>query len=108
MLPQTDLWMMTALAFLPTLFALVILFVPKGRDEVMRWLALFGTAVTLAPRLLLLMGYPPLQGVLVPPSSAEANYASLEARADAAKAAGGITTTPASGTRQGLAPSDSN
>lgn len=38
---------MTFVIFLPTLFALGLLFFPKGWDESMRWWALFGTALTL-------------------------------------------------------------
>ena len=72
---ETDLWLMTALIFTPTVFALFILFVPKGYEEAMRWLALFGSAVTLAVSIIVLMGYLKLPGVLVPPSSEDSNYA---------------------------------
>ena len=33
---ESDLLWMTALIFTPTVFALLILFVPSGKDEVMR------------------------------------------------------------------------
>jgi NADH:ubiquinone oxidoreductase subunit 4 (subunit M) len=53
----TDTLWMTALIFTPTVFALLILFVPKGKDEAMRWLALFGAAITLAVSIIVFMGY---------------------------------------------------
>lgn len=104
MLPQSDLWWMTTLIFAPTVFALLIMFVPKGREEVMRWLALFGSAVSLAASIVMLIGYLDLPGVAAPASSAAANYSSLEARADAAAAASGIQTDAATGARKGARP----
>src|SRR5882724_465711 len=41
-----DLIWMSLLLFLPSAFALVLLFFPKGTDEYMRWWTLLGTAVT--------------------------------------------------------------
>ena len=38
----TDMLWMSAVIFMPTVFALLLLFVPKGKEEAMRWLALFG------------------------------------------------------------------
>src|SRR5215212_9898933 len=99
MLPQSDLWWMTALAFAPTVFALFILFVPKGKEEVMRWLALFGTAVTLAVSIIVLLGYLDLPGVTTP-----GGLSSLESRTDAAAAVQGVQTNPATGGRTGLRP----
>ena len=43
---DTDLLLMTALIFLPSAFALVLLFFPKGSEEWMRWWSLAGTAAT--------------------------------------------------------------
>src|SRR3954469_17482977 len=102
MLPQSDLWWMTALIFAPTGFALLIMFVPKGREEVMRWLALFGSAVALACSIVMLIGYLEQAGVVAPPSTANANFSSLEARTDAATAAAGVQTDPATGARAGM------
>ncbi len=96
---ETDLLWMTALIFTHTVFALLIMFVPKGREEVMRWLALFGTAITLAISIIVLMGYLDLPGVTVP-----GGQSSLEARTDAAAAAQGVQTSPATGTATGLRP----
>src|SRR5262245_50326508 len=42
-----DLIWMSLLIFIPTLFALGLLFFPRGWDEAMRWWSLFGTALTL-------------------------------------------------------------
>src|SRR4051812_29540710 len=108
MMTETDLWLMSALIFAPTVFALLLLFVPKGKEEVMRWVALFGTAVTLAVSIIVLIGYLEQPGVLIPPADANSNYASLEARSDAATAAGGVQTNPATGIKTGLRPAPSN
>src|SRR5581483_8251150 len=48
---ETDLLWMTAVTFLPTLFAVGLLFFPRGTDEGMRWWTLFGTALTLGASL---------------------------------------------------------
>ncbi|HEY1379769.1 MAG TPA: NADH-quinone oxidoreductase subunit M, partial [Gemmataceae bacterium] len=99
---ETDLLWMTALTFTPTVFALLIMFVPKGREEVMRWLALFGSAITLAVSIIVLIGYLDLPGVTIP-----GGLSSLEARADTAAAAQAVQTSPATGTATGLRPPDS-
>src|SRR5438128_4144634 len=44
---ETDAILMSLVIFVPTLFALGLLFFPRGSDEYMRWWALFGTGVTL-------------------------------------------------------------
>ena len=43
---DTDLLLMSACIFLPSIFALGLLFFPKGSEEYMRWFALLGTAAT--------------------------------------------------------------
>jgi len=45
-LQETDLVQMSLLVFMPSIFALAILFFPKGSERWMRWTALLGTAVT--------------------------------------------------------------
>ena len=52
-----DMALMSAVIFVPTLFALILMFVPRGMEETMRWLALIGTAVTLALSLVLFIDY---------------------------------------------------
>jgi NADH-quinone oxidoreductase subunit M len=44
---EYDLVIMSLVIFIPSLTALVLMFVPSGKDEWMRWITLFGTAVTL-------------------------------------------------------------
>jgi NADH-quinone oxidoreductase subunit M len=50
---ELDLWLMSAVIFVPTLFALGLLLFPRGSDEWMRWFSLLGTAVTLVLSLFL-------------------------------------------------------
>jgi NADH-quinone oxidoreductase subunit M len=44
---ETDAILMTLVIFIPSVFALVLVFFPKGYDEAMRWCSLCGTALTL-------------------------------------------------------------
>jgi NADH-quinone oxidoreductase subunit M len=46
-MPEKDMLWMTAVVFIPSLFALLLIFVPRGKEELMRWLSLAGTALTL-------------------------------------------------------------
>jgi NADH-quinone oxidoreductase subunit M len=80
----TDTLWMTALIFTPTIFALVLVFVPKRNVEAMRWIALFGTAITLAISIVVFMGYLEQPGVTTPGS-----LASLDRRVDTAVASEG-------------------
>jgi NADH-quinone oxidoreductase subunit M len=54
---EWDLVLMSLVIFVPSLFAIVLLFVPSGREEWMRWVALFGTAITLALSLMMFNDY---------------------------------------------------
>ncbi|MBM4068922.1 MAG: NADH-quinone oxidoreductase subunit M [Planctomycetes bacterium] len=54
---EFDLILMSAVIFLPTLFALGLLFFPPGKDELMRWWSLLGTAVTMVASLFLFIDY---------------------------------------------------
>jgi NADH-quinone oxidoreductase subunit M len=47
MLAETDLIWMTLLVFLPSLFALGLIFFPRGWERAMCWWSLAGTALTL-------------------------------------------------------------
>jgi NADH-quinone oxidoreductase subunit M len=100
---ETDLMWMSALIFAPTLFALVLLFVPKAQVELMRWIALLGTAVTLAISLIVLIGYFDVPGVLTP-----GDQAGLEKRVNVAAARQAITIDPQTGQTRGGAPADPN
>jgi NADH-quinone oxidoreductase subunit M len=48
---------MSLVIFIPTLAAIILLFIPKGQEEWMRWVSLIGTAATLAVSLLMFVGY---------------------------------------------------
>src|SRR5438045_2520087 len=54
---ETDLIWMTAVVFIPSVFALGLLFFPKGAEEAMRWWSLFGTALTLGASLCVFIQY---------------------------------------------------
>src|SRR5438067_2262837 len=99
---ETDLLVMSALIFAPTAFAVPILFVPRGREELMRWLALLGSGVTLALSVIAFMGYLEVGGVATP-----GDRAGLERRADEAAAAQAATLGPG-GRGQGALPADPN
>ena len=94
---ESDLWQMTALTFLPALFALVLIFIPSTAKDALRWVTLIGTAVTLAVSLVVFIGY---LNVLETTRSERGvlpyfgKDAQLEARADYAASAGEIPTMP--------------
>jgi NADH-quinone oxidoreductase subunit M len=50
---ETDYIWMSLVVFMPSLFALALLFFPKGWEEAMRWTTLIGAAVTLGISLVL-------------------------------------------------------
>src|SRR4051794_22489910 len=54
---DTDLWWMTALVFVPSLFALGLLFFPRGAEKAMLWWSLVGTAVTLGISIAIFIPY---------------------------------------------------
>jgi NADH-quinone oxidoreductase subunit M len=76
---ELDLMWMSVATFTPAIFALALVFFPKGREEAMRWWALLGTAITLAVSIILLIGYLELPGVTTPGAQA-----ALPTRADEA------------------------
>jgi NADH-quinone oxidoreductase subunit M len=57
MMNEADLIKMSLCIFLPTAFALVLLFFPKGSKEYMRWWALLGTAATFVVSMILFVDY---------------------------------------------------
>ncbi len=79
---EKDGWIMSGIIFAPALFSLLLLFIPKGRDEVIRRLSLLGTLVTLVLSLFLFVDYLTLHQKYELSGNAEAN--TLTARADAA------------------------
>src|SRR5205085_3395735 len=54
---STDMLLMTLVIFLPSVFAIGLLFFPKGTEEWMRWFALFGSGITLVVSLFMLVDY---------------------------------------------------
>ena len=54
---ETDLIWMSVLVFLPSAFALGLMFFPKGQEEYMRWWSLLGTAATLMVSILLFINF---------------------------------------------------
>src|SRR3954469_1993705 len=70
---DTDLLLMTLCIFLPSAFALVLLFFPRGTEEYMRWWTLFGTAVTFVISTFLFVDYLALLGRYPDPDASKAN-----------------------------------
>src|SRR5438874_86798 len=54
---ETDMLLMSAVIFVPAIFALGLLFFPRGSDEWMRWWSLLGTAITLVVSLCVFIDY---------------------------------------------------
>ncbi len=54
---DTDALLMTAVIFIPTIFAVGLLFFPKGTQEWMRWWTLLGSALTLVVSLMIFVDY---------------------------------------------------
>ncbi|HEY8505680.1 MAG TPA: NADH-quinone oxidoreductase subunit M, partial [Gemmataceae bacterium] len=54
---EPDLVMMSLVIFTPSAFALALLAFPRGKDEWMRWWALFGAAATLILSLCMLIDF---------------------------------------------------
>jgi NADH-quinone oxidoreductase subunit M len=85
MMSEADLITMSLCIFLPTLFALVLLFFPKGWEEYMRWWSLLGTAVTFVISMMLFIDYyDMLQRGVEPVTARPGAKTSLVRRAEAA------------------------
>jgi len=54
---EYDALLMSLCIFVPSIFALALLFFPKGSDEYMRWFTLLGTTVTLVLSMCLFIDY---------------------------------------------------
>src|SRR5579871_2274457 len=54
---ENDMVLMTLVIFIPSLFAIALLFFPKGTENAMRWTALIGSAITLVLSLFMLVDY---------------------------------------------------
>src|SRR5438132_4027825 len=85
---EWDLALMSLVIFVPTLAAIVLLFVPRGQEETMRWISLFGTAITLVLSIWMFIDYRAdvVDFYLSPTSEAESSLNARAARADLARA----------------------
>jgi NADH-quinone oxidoreductase subunit M len=54
---ETDLVLMSLVIFVPSIAAVLLLFVPRGQEEWMRWISLFGTAITLVLSMWMFIDY---------------------------------------------------
>jgi NADH-quinone oxidoreductase subunit M len=54
---EWDLVLMSLVIFIPSITALLLLLVPRGKDEWMRWIALIGTGVTLVASIVMFIDY---------------------------------------------------
>jgi NADH-quinone oxidoreductase subunit M len=54
---EYDLWLMTGIIFVPSLFALLLLLIPRGQENLMRIVALAGTVLTLLLSVFLLVDW---------------------------------------------------
>src|SRR5262245_12540964 len=97
MLENDVLWM-TAVVFLPTAFALVLLFFPRGSEEGMRWWTLLGTALTLGASIgmFILFWKDTIESPGVNTNPQARARASLESRAEQAAARAGRADPPPS------------
>jgi len=87
-MPESDLLWMSALVFLPMVFAIGLLAFPARWVEAMRWWALFGSAGTLSLSLCVLVGYYSLLDTRLDKTGRplHAYQTNLEVRADQAAA----------------------
>src|SRR5262245_20741093 len=56
-MPENDSIFMSLVIFVPTIFALILLFLPRGAVEWMRWTALIGTEITMALSICMFIAY---------------------------------------------------
>jgi NADH-quinone oxidoreductase subunit M len=87
-MPETDMLLMTLVIFIPSVFALGLLFFPRGTEEWMRWWTLLGSAITLVISLMMFVDYYHLLDHDSSPGNRamHGDASSLEKRADAAQA----------------------
>jgi len=82
---EWDAVWMSLVIFIPSVFALVVLLIPRGWEEVMRWVTLFGTALTLGISLCMFVNFYrdtiEFPGVLTNPTLENLSHASLNHRA---------------------------
>ncbi|HEV3257955.1 MAG TPA: NADH-quinone oxidoreductase subunit M [Gemmataceae bacterium] len=76
-MPEYDFILMSLVIFIPSVFALVLIFFPRNWEESMRWWTLFGTALTLGLSLCIFILY---QNQVVERYSADRPATTLNAR----------------------------
>jgi NADH-quinone oxidoreductase subunit M len=81
---ETDALIMTLCIFIPSAFALALMFFPKGSEEYMRWFTLLGTAVTMVVSIILFIDYL----AMLDHHISEPEQTTLAARAEAATNSG--------------------
>src|SRR5947208_15986023 len=89
---EPDLILMSVVIFLPLVFALLLVFIPRGKEEGMRWVTLFGTALTFVASTWLLIDY--LNTVSVFLNDPQAGTLQARAFKDARAHAGDPSTRP--------------
>src|SRR4051794_10131038 len=89
---QWDLLLMSLVIFVPSLFALVLLFFPRGSEEWMRWWSLLGTAVTVVLSLMMFIDF---YKDIVDANMTNRDRMTLNARAEAARKAAAEAKSPA-------------
>jgi NADH-quinone oxidoreductase subunit M len=86
---EHDLILMSLVIFVPTVFALALLFFPRRSEEYMRWWSLLGTAVTLVLSLWIFIDYLAMLDSRRDPSGRPSAETSLLARHERAAAQAG-------------------
>src|SRR2546428_1755947 len=84
---EWDLVLMSLVIFVPTIAALLLLFVPRGQEEAMRWISLFGTAITLVLSIWMFIDYRAdvVDFYLSPTSETESSLNARAGKADLAR-----------------------
>src|SRR6266436_4871398 len=81
-----DLALMSLVIFVPSLFAIILLFVPKAKTEWMRMITLFGTAVTMVLSIWMFIDF--YNNVIeLNSTNTDHSRVTLNARAEAARSA---------------------
>jgi len=83
---EYDLILMSLVIFVPTLFALALLFFPRKSEEYMRWWSLLGTTVTLVLSLWMFIDYLAMLDTRLDPTGRAMPTTSLQARQERAAA----------------------
>src|SRR5947209_3071035 len=83
---EYDLILMSLVIFVPTVFALALLFFPRRSEEYMRWWSLLGTAVTLVLSLWMFIDYLAMLDTRLDPTGRPSAETSLQARQERAAA----------------------